>query len=156
MSSKTVQKESWYADGLHFTCTQCGNCCTGPPGYVWFDSVEALAMAEYLKLDVDEFLRRYARPVDGRWSLEEHLNDDGQYDCVFLTRNEQGQAGCVVYSVRPTQCRTWPFWPENLRSLRSWKRASATCPGMCNGAEGVGSFYTSRKIRSISDSNPSK
>ena len=25
----------WYADGLPFTCTQCGDCCTGDPGYVW-------------------------------------------------------------------------------------------------------------------------
>lgn len=156
MSSKTVQTESWYTDGLHFTCTQCGNCCTGPPGYVWFDDVEALAMAEHLKLDVDEFRRRHARPVNGRWSLEEHLNAEGQYDCAFLTRNERGEAGCVVYPVRPTQCRTWPFWPENLRSTRSWKGASATCPGMANGADGVGLFYTGRKIRSISDSNPSK
>ena len=24
--------EPWYADGLAFTCTQCGNCCTGGPG----------------------------------------------------------------------------------------------------------------------------
>ena len=28
----------WYRDGLRFTCTRCGNCCTGAPGYVWVDA----------------------------------------------------------------------------------------------------------------------
>ena len=23
---------------------------------------------------------------------------------------------CSIYGVRPLQCRTWPFWPENLAS----------------------------------------
>ena len=36
----------WYADGLRFSCTQCGNCCTGPPGAVWFNEDEGKAMAD--------------------------------------------------------------------------------------------------------------
>ena len=30
----------WYEDGLRFSCSQCGNCCTGPPGAVWFTDNE--------------------------------------------------------------------------------------------------------------------
>ena len=30
----------WYGGGLRFTCTQCGNCCTGQPGYVWISKKE--------------------------------------------------------------------------------------------------------------------
>ena len=41
-----------YADGLRFECTQCGNCCTGPPGRVWFSEEEGEAMAENLGVDV--------------------------------------------------------------------------------------------------------
>ena len=31
----------WYAKGLRFTCTQCGNCCSGPPGTVAFTALIA-------------------------------------------------------------------------------------------------------------------
>ena len=156
MSPKAAEKELWYARGLNFTCTQCGNCCTGSPGYVWFDDAEALAMAEHLGLAVDEFRRLHARRMYGRWTLEENCNAQGQYDCVFLTRDERGAAGCQVYAIRPTQCRTWPFWPENLRSRRSWTRASATCPGMTNGERGEGLFHSGEQIRKTRDSNPPK
>ena len=31
-----------------------------------------------------------------------------------------GRAVCSIYRARPAQCRTWPFWPENLLSKRDW------------------------------------
>ena len=40
----------WYAEGLRFECTQCGNCCSGGPGAVWFTSEEAGGMARALGL----------------------------------------------------------------------------------------------------------
>ena len=30
----------WYAEGLRFKCTECGQCCTGAPGYVWVNEEE--------------------------------------------------------------------------------------------------------------------
>ena len=125
----------WYAAGLHFECTQCGNCCTGPPGTVWFDAQEATRMAEVLGVDEKTFYRRYARRVDRRWSLKENDTPHG-YDCVFLDRETvPGKAICSVYDARPTQCRTWPFWPENLESKQAWAAAKrrTPCPGMDNG-----------------------
>ena len=41
----------WYAEGLRFKCTQCGGCCTGGPGFVWFDEDEGAAMAKAKGLD---------------------------------------------------------------------------------------------------------
>jgi len=37
MKLNVVRSEDrpWYADGLSFTCTCSGNCCTGGPGFVW-------------------------------------------------------------------------------------------------------------------------
>ncbi|MFM1805538.1 MAG: hypothetical protein RL136_2417, partial [Planctomycetota bacterium] len=32
----TDAQAPWYAEGLRFECTQCGNCCSGGPGAVWF------------------------------------------------------------------------------------------------------------------------
>lgn len=140
--------DEWYSGGLKFSCTQCGNCCSGPPGYVWFDGREAQAMADFLKLDVVTFLRRHAHTVNGKWTLNERTGPNG-YDCVFLQRDPSGKAMCSIYEVRPRQCRTWPFWPELLRSPAAWQRASERCPGMDRG-----NFYPVEKIRLIRDSNP--
>ncbi|MCP3902374.1 MAG: YkgJ family cysteine cluster protein [Planctomycetes bacterium] len=125
----------WYADGLRFQCTQCGNCCTGPPGTVGFTAAEAKELARHLGITEKAFLRQYARKVDGNWSLNEHETEHG-LDCVFLDRETvPGKAVCGVYEARPTQCRTWPFWPENLRTQRSWltTRHGTPCPGMDTG-----------------------
>ena len=146
----STPQEPWYAPGLSFACTQCGNCCTGPSGYVWFDDDEARAMAEHLGVSEAEFRQRYAHKIFGRWSLNEVKVKRGQYDCVFLKRDDAGKALCSIYSVRPTQCRTWPFWPGNLSSPAAWERAGRTCPGMQQG----GSFYPVEKIRIIRESNP--
>ena len=43
-----MSSRKWYADGLHFECTQCGNCCSGPPGYVWVTKQDIKAIARHL------------------------------------------------------------------------------------------------------------
>ena len=125
----------WYAKGLRFSCSQCGNCCTGAPGIVAFSPEEGEAMAKRLDMSVGDFHRRFARKVNGAWSLPERKTSFG-YDCVFLDRESTpGVAGCRLYEDRPKQCRTWPFWPENLESPQAWEEAKANtpCPGMGRG-----------------------
>lgn len=117
------EKKPWYAEGLCFSCTGCGGCCTGAPGFVWITEEEIQAMAEFLNLSSLEFMRRYVRLVNGRYSLTERRVT---YDCVFL---EDGKR-CKIYSVRPVQCRTFPFWPENLASPEAWQAAKAHCEGI--------------------------
>lgn len=152
-SEPTVHGKEWYAQGLTFTCTQCGHCCTGPTGYVWFDMDELTAMAEYAGLAPTHFLRKHARKIDGRWSLNER-RVNGQYDCVFLQRDDAGRALCTIYPVRPMQCRTWPFWPENLEAADDWFDAAKNCPGMRNGLEGRGDFVPIEHIRIQRDRTP--
>lgn len=122
----------WFRDGLGFRCTSCGNCCTGPPGAVWFERAESEAMAKALELDHETFLRTYTRRVGGRLSLRERHTRHG-FDCIFLDRKSRpGKALCRIYRERPSQCRTWPFWSENLSSPDDWERAreQTPCPGM--------------------------
>ncbi|MCL4209350.1 MAG: YkgJ family cysteine cluster protein [Phycisphaeraceae bacterium] len=131
----SIEPAEWYADGLRFSCTQCGNCCTGPPGYVWFTPEEGRAMAEELGLTEETFLDQYTRREGARRSLNERATKHGQ-DCVFLDRTTYpGRAVCSIYKSRPMQCRTWPFWPENLRSRSTWERVKrhTPCPGMDSG-----------------------
>ncbi|MBN1443336.1 MAG: YkgJ family cysteine cluster protein [Planctomycetes bacterium] len=124
----------WYEDGLRFGCRRCGGCCTGAPGHVWVTLKMIDEIAGYLGLDRDRFGRRYLRKVGNRYSLVEKAGGD----CIFFDR------GCRIYPVRPLQCRTYPFWPENLRSRSAWELASRACPGI-----GVGRLYTLEEIQPI-------
>lgn len=117
--------EVWYKEGLRFTCTQCGNCCTGAPGYVWIADQEIVDLAKRLGLDEASFRRKYTRTVKGSVSLIEKANND----CVFFAAGK----GCTVYAQRPKQCRTWPFWRSLVRSRGDWKAASQGCPGIDHG-----------------------
>lgn len=120
---KVIKKEQpWYAKGLNFKCTECGQCCTGAPGYVWVNEQEITQMAEHLNLSIEEFSKRYLRQVNGRLSLTEHSKT---YDCVFLKNKK-----CQIYSCRPTQCRTFPWWPWNLKSEKDWQEAAQHCEGI--------------------------
>jgi len=120
----------WYTTGLAFECVECGSCCAGPDeGYVWVTDAEIAAIAEHLGLSVKQMRRKYVRTVHGRTSLIEGANND----CIFLRPNDKGAKGCCVYSVRPSQCRTWPFWPSNLRSPDAWAIAQMRCQGMNRG-----------------------
>jgi Fe-S-cluster containining protein len=40
---------------------------------------------------------------------------------------------CAIYSVRPMQCRTWPFWKFNLSGPKAWSFAAQRCPGVNRG-----------------------
>jgi Fe-S-cluster containining protein len=134
-SNLPVIGTEWYAEGLRFSCTGCGNCCTGPPGYVWFTAWEGKRIAALLGIDEDAFYRQYTRKAGRRWSLTENHTEHG-YDCVFLDRRSaSGKAICSVYEARPAQCRSWPFWPENLQTQRHWRstKRATPCPGMDSG-----------------------
>ncbi len=118
--------EKWYQKGLRFKCTGCGGCCTGAPGVVWVSEEEMAQIASYLKLPLSEFTKRYVRKMGDRYSLIEMKKN---YDCVFLKDKK-----CQIYPVRPTQCRTFPWWPHLLESPESWKEAAKSCEGICDSA----------------------
>lgn len=112
----------WYADGLRFKCTECGKCCTGAPGYTWVSEEDIAAIANYLNLPLVEFSKKYLRIVDGRPALLENL---ANFDCVFLKDKK-----CRIYPVRPKQCRTFPWWQQNLKSPEAWEEAARHCEGI--------------------------
>ena len=61
--------DPWYQDGLRFTCTRCGNCCTGAPGYVWVTPAELEALAAHLGEPVETVRAVYTWEEQGRRSL---------------------------------------------------------------------------------------
>jgi uncharacterized protein len=145
----------WYAEGLEFSCTQSGNCCTGGPGYVWISREEIRRLAGHLGLTERQVIDRYCREINGQYSLNENRNDQGNYDCVFLkevpaepssgsSEVAHSHRTCAIYPVRPLQCRTWPFWEGTLSDKEAWDRAAHRCPGMNQGRH-----YTAEEIDAL-------
>lgn len=120
-----MAQEKWYQGGLRFTCTQCGNCCTGAPGYVWVTREEIRRIALFLEREDEWLPPDVLRRVGFKYSLTEKSNGD----CIFL-QSTKGKRVCSIYPVRPLQCRTWPFWDVNLKNQRAWEDAGSVCPGM--------------------------
>jgi Fe-S-cluster containining protein len=123
----------WYREGLAFSCTRCGACCTGAPGYVWVSPGEIERLAEYRGESVERFSSTFVRQVGERYSLIEKPGGD----CIFWEKS----AGCTVYPARPNQCQTWPFWPENVETPQDWEHVKAICPG-----SGHGRLYSVEEI----------
>ncbi len=128
------KQEKWYKDGLKFTCTQCGDCCTGEPGFVWISEEELEEIATVLKISVDQARLKYTRLFEGNMSLKEYKNGD----CIFLHPETRG---CTVYNARPIQCRTWPFWNSNIATPETWEEVKHECPGA-----GCGQLYDLEQI----------
>lgn len=129
--SKLSGKPPWYLTGLAFECRQCGRCCSGPEeGYVWVSDEEIAGISLFLGVTAEHFRRVCARKAGGHYTIREQKPSN---DCLFLIRDESGQKRCSIYSVRPSQCRTWPFWPGNIANSDSWAQAAMRCPGVNRG-----------------------
>jgi Fe-S-cluster containining protein len=129
-----MARRPFYRDGIRFKCQGTGRCCTarGGYGYVYFTLEDRRRIARHLGMRTSDFTRRYCGSHDGHY----HLKNPEQ-DCMFL----DGKS-CSIYKARPTQCRVWPFYPENLNA-RTWRReVESLCPGV-----GKGPLYTADQIR---------
>ena len=115
----------WYADGLSFSCTRCGKCCTGFPGFVWVEEDELQALADLRGETLEEVTALYTQVVNGDRSLRDKPNTD----CIFY----DAATGCTVYEARPRQCRTWPFWESTVATPTAWERTKQACPGAGQG-----------------------
>ncbi|MCL2001713.1 MAG: YkgJ family cysteine cluster protein [Planctomycetes bacterium] len=115
----------WYAEGLAFVCQGCGECCRGPGGYVWVTENEVAGLAAALGMGSEHFAISLLRSTATGLALI----DNPSGDCPLLG----GNGHCRVYEKRPLQCRTWPWWKENLVSRRHWDAAAVRCPGINRG-----------------------
>ena len=80
--------------------------------------------ARFVGLSARRFEERYVYRT--RHLLRFRKPPDKQ--CPFL---EEGR--CSIHPAKPTQCRTFPFWPELVESRAEWKRTGKYCPGIGKG-----------------------
>ena len=92
------------------------------------DDIEAISA--HLRISLQEMMDKYARKVGKRMSLREAKKTK---DCVFLETAHDGQRRCSIYSYRPTQCLTWPFWQSNIGDQDDWLLAGVRCIGINRG-----------------------
>ena len=136
------KKTPWYVGGLHFECLQCGRCCSGPSaGYIWVTRPEIKIIADFLKISEGQVRQEYLKRVGLRTTIVEHPLTK---DCMFL-QEANGPKKCMIYTVRPSQCRIWPFWPDNLANADAWNKAAQRCSGINRGRRY--SFEEIEKIR---------
>lgn len=105
-------------------CEECkGNCCVGESGYIWITPVEITAVAELLEMEKKTFMDTYLQKVGYRFSLIEKEYDQG-FACTFFDLDRRQ---CTIYEVRPSQCRTFPFWDHFITHQ---EEVEAECPGI--------------------------
>jgi len=131
---------NWWATGIRFECQGSGKCCTGRKGYgfVYLTLEDRKRLAAHLEISTLSFTKKYCFKKDGYFLLKDGTKSS---DCVFLKDRR-----CDVYEGRPTQCRTWPFWPELLESEEKWNREVVPfCPGVGKGKL-IASFQIQKQI----------
>ena len=106
-------------------CEACGGkCCRGESGYIWAKYQEIIDMAAYLEMTVEDFAVQYLRKVKHRYSLTEKQLGEEDYACIFFDETKER---CGIYPVRPSQCRTFPFWEQFKQNE---KEVREECPGI--------------------------
>lgn len=109
---------------MRFECVRgCTNCCR-VKGYVYVTENDILRAAAYLGVTPAAFEARYVYRSKHMLRLRKPRNEQ----CHFLR-----ESGCSIHPAKPTQCRTYPFWPELVESRENWDAAAGTCPGIGKG-----------------------
>tara|TARA_B100000579_G_C22627650_1_gene755000 strand:- start:404 stop:829 length:426 start_codon:yes stop_codon:yes gene_type:complete len=125
-------------NGTRFQCQGSGKCCVsrGGYGFVYLNKKDIKRFANFFNIKKKDFIERNCVKEDGNIRLKE-INLNG--NCIYLKHKK-----CSVYAARPEQCRTWPFWPENMNTKKWKKEIINFCPGI-----GKGKFYSPKEIKKI-------
>ena len=116
-----------FKEGINFKCQGSSNCCIsrGNYGYVYLSKKDLTNIAKYLNIPINLFKKKYCEYSGGYLHLKEIYSNG---NCQFLDNKR-----CSIYLARPTQCRTWPFWKENMNPKKWNKEILDFCPGIGKG-----------------------
>lgn len=104
----------------NFKCCRCGTCCKWE-GAVRVSHEEIIKIAEFLRIDPQEFINRHTVLTPDRRSLSLMEKADGS--CVYY---DDEKKACAINPVKPHQCRAFPFeW-----NFPGWEK-------LCEGGKGI-------------------
>jgi hypothetical protein len=119
-------------DGVRFTCQPgCIGCCD-QDGFVYLTETDLVRAAKFTGMSPRAFEKKFVYRT--RHQMRFRKPRDRQ--CPFLVTEGDShgtQGGCSIHPAKPTQCRTFPFWPELVEDPRAWKRTARFCPGIGKG-----------------------
>ncbi|MGK5084584.1 YkgJ family cysteine cluster protein [Bdellovibrionota bacterium FG-1] len=122
-----MHSKKWWSEGIRFECQGSGRCCLfrGQYGFVYLTLEDRRRFALFFKIPTHRFTAIYCEKTSGYYHLKMDPNAE---ECRFLKKNS-----CSIYEARPTQCRTWPFWPA-VMGAKSWvSEVENFCPGVGKG-----------------------
>src|SRR6266567_4387485 len=111
-------------DSVRFECQPgCTKCCD-QDGYVYLTEEDLIRAAKFTGMSVAAFERKHVY----RTRNEMRFRKPRKKQCSFLEGH-----GCSIHPAKPTQCRTFPFWPEIVERKATWNRTAGYCPGIGKG-----------------------
>jgi Fe-S-cluster containining protein len=110
--------------GVRFTCQSgCTNCCQ-QEGRVYLTEDDVVRAAKFVGMTAKAFEKKYVY----RTRNELRFRKPRGKQCSFLLEH-----GCGIHPAKPTQCRTFPYWPELVENKTAWKWIGTYCPGIGKG-----------------------
>jgi hypothetical protein len=97
----------------------------GSYGFVYLSKKDILRLSKYTDLSIKDFIKLYCEKTYGFVHFKERRKNS---ECQFLEKKR-----CSIYKARPTQCRTWPFWSENMKTKIWNEEIQSFCPGIGKG-----------------------
>ena len=116
-----------YTKGIRFECQGSSNCCVsrGTYGFVYLSKKDIKRLSIFTNLEIKDFIKLYCDKTAGYIHFKEKMKNG---NCQFLLKKR-----CSVYKARPSQCRTWPFWNENMKTKKWNNEIAKFCPGIGKG-----------------------
>ena len=121
---------------MNFECQESckGKCCKlnreAEKSFIFLSETEAHQIAMISGERIEQFAilaefdsTRFTKKKSKQW----YLNNSGLAACRFFKKGK-----CSIYDFRPTQCATFPYWPENM-TKKGWKQIGEFCPGIDKG-----------------------
>jgi Fe-S-cluster containining protein len=109
---------------MRFECQSgCVACCQRK-GFVYLTEDDIVRTAMFLGMSAAAFEKKFVY----RTTNLRRLRTPHDAQCGFLRAD-----GCSIHSVKPVQCRVFPFWPELVESKAEWLKTAEWCPGIGKG-----------------------
>ena len=121
---------------MKFECQEScgGKCCT----FEWGNgaSFVFLTKADQERLELSYGLKVRLHIAESIFDFTRFMPGKSQQAHILMT--EKGcpffkEGKCGVYNERPTQCRTFPYWPELLKE-KNLEKVKEVCPGIGKGS----------------------